>query len=208
MKKLVFGLIAMVVFGNVSYGQEFKSLYEDYKKSLSVFYSKLDEFDKKLKVDVDEGVFKSEETFKEWLEGNISKTEYQAPEDALKDYNEQINLMTEIIKNNADFLMQIKENNEYFLNLLSDSPLVANPITSYTQPGNTTQGCVNDCINGAVFCGRNADSAYADTMIASGVAFWTGNTIGAGVLAWTGSRTHRRAMRACRLTFDTCADGC
>ena len=190
-------------------GQDFKSLYEDYKKSTTELYSKLDEFDKKLNVDVDESVFKSEESFMEWLKKNISKTEYKAPEDALKDYNEQISLMTEIITKNTDFLKQIEKNNGEFLKLLAESPLNGNPITSYSRPpDNATQGCINDCINGAVSCSNDADSAYSDTMIASAATFGAGNAFAAGVIAWGGYRTHKRAIKACLRNFTSCTGGC
>lgn len=194
--------------GGLSNGQDFKNLYEEYKKSTAELYSKLDEFDKKLKENVDDSVFKSDESFVAWLKENISKTEYKDPEVALKDYDEQINLMTEIIKNNADFLKQIKDHNDEFLKLLADSPLNGNLITSYSRtPDYATQGSVNDCINAAVDCSNNADSAYSDSMIASGDAFFTGNTIGAAVIAWNGHRAHTRAIKACARTFTACTGG-
>ena len=138
MKKLIFGLIATAMLGSMSYGQEFKSLYEKYKKSTEVFYSRLNDFDSMLNVDVDDlSVFKSEESFKLWLKENISKTKFKDEEQAIEKYNEQIGLMLEILKNNLDFLKQVKENNKEFLNLLQESPLYGTPISSIIKPNNT-----------------------------------------------------------------------
>jgi hypothetical protein len=109
MKKLVFGLIATVVFSSMSYGQEFKSLYTNFKNSTEIFYLRLNDFDKNLNVEVEDlSVFKSEESFRQWLRENITKTNYKDAEQAIKDYNEQINLATEIINNNYIFLKRLR----------------------------------------------------------------------------------------------------
>ncbi|WP_293872594.1 hypothetical protein [Flavobacterium sp.] len=201
MKKLVFGLIATVLFGSLSYGQEFKSLYENYKKSTEVFYSGLNDFDNNLNVDVDDlSVFKSEESFKIWLKENISKTKFKDEEEAIKKYNEQIGLMLEILKNNLDFLKQVKENNKEFLNLLQESPLYGTPLSSIIKPNNTVAfGCINDCINNAVSCGSDADATYAETLAGG---------FGGAVAMWFGSRAHKRALALCASTLTSCADGC
>ena len=207
MKKLVFGLIATVVFSSLSYGQEFKSLYENYKKSTEVFYFRLNDFDNNMNVDVDDlSVFKSEGSFKQWLKENISKTNFKDEEQAIEQYNEQIGLMLEIVKNNLDFLEQVKENKKEFLNLLQESPLYGTPISSIIKPNNTvTFGCINDCINAAVRCGSDADITYAETLAGG---FLVGGPFGAAVAMWIGSRAHKRAQSLCASTLLSCADGC
>lgn len=211
MKNLLFGLMATVVFASISYGQEFKGLYENFKKSSEPVYIKLEEFDKKLKVDIDDAIFNSEETFKEWLQKNISKTEYKTLEEALKDYNEQINLTAQILKENSDFINQIKDNEKEFLNLLSELPLNGIPIAStYKGPGNSTQNfpCVSECINNAVQCSNNADAAYSESMMISGATFATGNAFGAAVIAYGAYRLHSRAIKACVRTLNACTGQC
>ncbi|MGC4039660.1 MAG: hypothetical protein QM710_02385 [Flavobacterium sp.] len=212
MKKLIFGVIAVVMTGNLSFGQEFKTSYESYKKSTQVFYSKLNEFDKNLKTEVtNPAVFKTEESFSNWLKDNLSKTNYKNPQDAIKDYNEQINLITEVIKKNSDFLKQLKNNEKEFLSLLAESPLIGIPITTVVPlPANTALNfpCISECINNAVKCSKDADKTFSDTMISSAAAFATGNVISAAAIAYIGSRAHSRAIAACRTTLLSCADGC
>lgn len=210
MKKLIFGLMATVVFSSLSFGQEFKELYYNYKKSTEMFYSKLDDFDKNLNLEVDDpSVFKSEGSFKQWLEVNISKTNFKEPEQALKDYNELIEMEVEIIKNNIDFLKQIEDNKNQFIDLLESSPLFGSPISSKVNSPNSTQNfpCVSDCINDAVQCNRDADNIYAAAMGGSGVGYFY-NPITAGAGALIASINHHISIKKCVRQLNVCVSGC
>ena len=211
MKKLVFGLIAMVVFGFVGYAQGFKEQYFTYKKSVASFYTKFDLFNKSINIEIDdENIFKSEESFKKWLDENIEKTKFKDIKEALDDYNELVSMLAETTKNNIDFINQINDNKKEFLNLLKLYPLNGVPINSIVIPQNTTQSfpCVSECINNAVECSNNADAAFSDAMIISGIAFASGNAIGGAAAAWGGYRAHSRAIKRCVRTLNLCASEC
>lgn len=209
MKKLVFGLIATVVFGSFSYGQEFKSLYENYKQSSKTFYSKLAEFENSLKLETnDVDIFKDSEIFRDWIEKNVSKTNYQNSNEAINEYNQLITQQEALVKNNLEFFKQVADNKNELLHLLEVNPLFENVNSITSNPNYTTNSsCINDCINDAVDCNRGADENYAAGIGSSAVgAIW--NPIVGGAAALYATIVHHNAIRRCVRGLSACTGGC
>lgn len=82
-----------------------------------------------------------------------------------------------------------------------------NPITPGY--GQQTYGpCINECINDAVECGRDADEAYAVAIRASSVQWATGNLVGAVTTALVATMQHRRSQKTCVRSFNRCVENC
>ena len=208
MKKLIFGLLAMVVFGFAGNAQEFKKLYENYKNATVPFYKNLNEFEINLNTEFDNVTFlESEESFKQWLSKNVSKTNFENEQQALTEYKNLISMSSEIVNNNISFFKLIGDNKEEFLGFLQTNPIdgVQSPPVDNPQEPVIVLGCINDCINDAVYCGRDADTTYAETLLAGWLA---GGPFGGAIGMLFGSRAHKRALRLCASTLDSCAGGC
>jgi hypothetical protein len=208
MKNLLFGLIATVLFAFNGNAQEFKKLYENYKNATVPFYKNLNEFEKNLNTEFDNVTFlESEESFKKWLSENVSKTNFKNEQQALTEYKNLMSMSSEIVNNNIDFFKQIGENKKEFLGLLQTNPIdgIQNPPKDNTQEPVTNSPCTFGCINDAVDCSREADTTYAETLAAGWLG---GGPLGAAVAMYFGGRAHRRALKLCANTLESCVAGC
>ncbi len=211
MKKNVLCLIALVVFGNLSFGQiSFKELFNQYKVSSKPFFSELENFEKKINIEKNgtDG-FKDEKTFSNWINENLSKTNYKNTDDAISDYKKLVNQSENLIKSNLDFFKEIENNNEEFLGLIYEIGIYEDPlnVSGIVPTYETNSPCNFGCINDAVECNRSADQNYAAGMAASGAGyFW--NPVVAGAVALNAYINHRNAIRTCVRTFNNCIRGC
>ncbi len=207
MKKLAFGLIATVFFGNMSFGQnsDFKELYnqyinsssyEDFKVSFAKYYDMLN-------IDSDKINFKTESDIKDWVNNNINKTSFGSLEKYNQDFENLKKKFISLAEENSLLFKELTNNQKdyvTFLNIESNEV-----ITSYVS-GRILAG-VNDCINDAVDCQNDANDNYAAGIGGSGLSFFYNPIVAAGT-AIVATIVHHNAINGCNRTFRNCIHNC
>lgn len=205
-ERLVKGLyVTRSLEGSLSYGQSsFKDLFFKYKESSEQFYKDLTTFENRIDLEKNgTDCLKDNNVFEDWIKENLTKTKYENSEDAINDYRSLVSQQENLIKDNLDFFKEIEKNKEEFLSLLDKEGMFVSPVI----PPNSTNGCVNNCINDAVDCGDAADENYAAAIGSYSVgAIWNPIVAGAGALYAT--FVHHNAQRACVRTFNGCIGRC
>jgi hypothetical protein len=174
---------------------------EDYKN----FEIKVNAFLEKSKTE-NSSVFENENKTKQYLKKNIENTKFPSLENASKCYSELKELNLKIIKENESFfeILSKSEKGGFEKILMENREKKYKLITARLNPEN----CTFTCINQAVWCGRDSDNAYATAMGASGVAFLSGNVIGAAAAALAATINHNSSQSACTRTLYYCQNRC
>ena len=208
MKKLVFGLIATVMFGFAGNAQdkELKENYLNFVKSneYKEFIETANSFSDKLNIGDGKIEISSNTDFKEWIKENISKTEFKDVYSANSEYDQLLDRAAKLMDMNKDLFGQLaKTSKEDIFELVKNETEID---LMKTVPGNVVNSpCSDGCINDAVSCGRDADDIYATVV---GGAWWGGATPAGWAALVGGTIVHRIMLKACVRTLTTCYSAC
>ena len=141
---------------------------------------------------------------KEWIEKNISKTDFKDIESANFEYDQLVANAANLIEQNKNLFERISKatKDEVFELVKSETEIEL----KNSLPGNVVNSpCTDGCFNGAVGCQNDANHVYATVV---GGAWWEGATpAGWGALVG-GAIVHHIMLRACVRTLMACYGGC
>ncbi len=211
MKKMLFGLIATVFVNFLGFSQEtnLKKAYGEFVKSESYKITQIliDDYCKKVNpknVDLD---LSGENDIREWIKKNMDKTSFINYENSVEEYDKVLKSYESMINENETFFYLLSKSNiDEFKVLITEERKIE---LQNTFNSANKVGCVSDCINEAVSCGKDADDVYAVILGGSAVSWGYGlGFVGSVVTAGGGAIIHHIAQQACVRALNGCVRGC
>ena len=146
----------------------------------------------------------------EYFTKNLSATKFKSIAEALSSYNKLRDLHKIVIKENNALFQSLSKHKKTDILILVKAQTHFELISSLvTKDQNAIEvNCKFECINDAVYCMRDADANYAQSISNSAVAFSLGSAPGGITIAFFANLTHIRQLNACSRNLFRCERQC